>query len=87
MKGWLGNLRRNKGFLNVAFWDLPGQRKDQPHTQHGGAEARLKATGRYLWVTMATAAGAKGSQRMLKTFFSPPSSFKGPAFFLQGREK
>lgn len=65
MKGWLGNLRMNKGFLNVAFWDLLGQGKDQLHTRHGGAEAQLKAAGRYLWVTMATAAGGKGSQRML----------------------
>ena len=33
MKDWLGNLRTNRGSLNVAVWDLLGQGKDQLHTQ------------------------------------------------------
>lgn len=33
MKDWLGNLRTNRGSLNVAVWDLLGRGKDQLHTQ------------------------------------------------------
>ena len=33
MKDWLGNLRTNRGSLNVAVWDLLERGKDQLHTQ------------------------------------------------------
>lgn len=30
---WLGQLRKNGGALDAAFWSLPGQGRDRPHTQ------------------------------------------------------
>ena len=67
---WLGQLRKNGGALDAAFWSLPGQGRDRPHTQLSRGVTAETQAGRRLCVTMATAAGRKGSQRM-----------RGAAFF------
>lgn len=65
MGGWL-KFENKQGNPNMAFWGFPGQGK----TRWAGEEAPAERGTRRPVVTMATAAGGKGSQRIMSCFFS-----------------